>query len=63
MAETTGTSVSAPKLINLYKLSSRYGSYNELRDPILGLNYYRTLAQIDQNDLNLATVIGINRAG
>jgi hypothetical protein len=62
MAKAAGAAWRNPKLVDLDKLSACNGRDNELRDTFLRFNRDGVLAEINQDHLHLAAVIGVYRA-
>ena len=62
VAETAGAALSGPELVNLDQLSARDRRDDELCYALLGFNRDRVLTQVDQDDFDLAAIIGVNRA-
>ena len=63
MAETAGTPARAVKIIDNLKLRLNYFGKDHLSDPHAARHGKSFSGVIDQNDLDLAAIIGIDRAG
>jgi hypothetical protein len=62
VAETAGAALSGPKLVNLDQLSARDRRDNELCYALLGFNRDGMLTKVDQDDFDLAAIIGVDGA-
>ena len=63
MAETAGTPARSIKVIDNLELRLNYFGKDHLGDPHAACHGKNFFCVIDQNDLDLAAVIGIDRAG
>src|SRR5438874_11034769 len=63
MAEPTGAARGALQLVDVHELRSRDGRDDELRDAPAARQLDALLAEIDEDDADLAAVVGVDRAG
>src|SRR6516162_2338787 len=63
VAETARAARSGSQMVNLDQPRTRDRRDDELCDAVGGFNRDRVLTKVDQNDFDLAAVIGIDRAG
>jgi hypothetical protein len=63
VAKTSRAARSGPELFNLDQPSARDRGDNKLCDSLPRFNCDQMLTQVDQDDVDLAAIIGIDRAG